>query len=95
MIIHTKTGVGKDDTVMKFARIEKINGAFWDNDVAGRLVAADEDFGKELNDNIDEQFDNITSVRIARCLDNISSQLLSTEILFLSLSLYPLLIPNL
>ena len=66
MIIHTKTGVGKDDTVMKFARIEKINGVFWRNDVAGRLVADDEDFGKKLNENINEKFDNIASVRIAR-----------------------------
>ena len=67
MIIHTKTGVGKDDTVMKYARIEKINGAFWGNDVAGRLVDDGEDFGGKLNENINEKFDNIASVRIARC----------------------------
>ena len=54
------------DTVMKYARIEKINGAFWDNDVAGRLVEDSEDFGKELNENIEENFYNISSVRIAR-----------------------------
>ena len=58
--------MGKVNKTLRYARIREINNQVWENDVAGRLIADDINVEQKFENNIDDTFDNISSIKLSR-----------------------------
>ena len=58
--------MGKVNKTLRYARIREINNQVWENDVAGRLIADEINVEQKFENNIDDTFDNISSIKLSR-----------------------------
>ena len=58
--------MGKVNKTLRYARIREINNQVWENDVAGRLIDDEINVEQKFENNIDDTFDNISSIKLSR-----------------------------
>ena len=58
--------MGKENKTLRYARVKKVNNQVWENYVAGRLIRDEINVEVKFENNVGDNFDNISSIRLSR-----------------------------